>query len=177
MITRVPSLGRLLSATLLLVAAGLAQAQVKVADPWVRGTVPGQKATGAFMQITSDEPMTLVGAESDLTPVTEVHEMRMVGDVMRMRQVEGVELEPGMPLILEPGGYHVMFMNLGGPVEVGQSVSLTLHFRRADGSRHSVAVQAPVRPLTAGRGAAMKHGQGHGGHQGHGAGGMGGKAN
>ena len=67
-------------------AAGLAQAQtaapVTVDGAWARASVQGQKATGAFMRLTANEATRLVGAASPAAGVTEVHEMKMEGDVM-----------------------------------------------------------------------------------------------
>lgn len=145
--------------TALLATTGLAHAQVSVKDPWVRATVAQQQATGAFMQLLSPKATRLVGVSTPLTPVAEVHEMAMQGEVMRMRQVPGVDLPAGTPVALKPGGYHVMLMNLPAQVKEGQTVPLTLSFEDADGRRETVQVQAPVRALTAGTG-------GHGGHGG-----------
>ena len=58
---------------------------VEVRDAWVRTSVPGQKATGAFMKITAKDGARLVSVSSPLAGVTEVHEMKMEGDVMKMR--------------------------------------------------------------------------------------------
>ncbi|WP_225784799.1 copper chaperone PCu(A)C [Xenophilus sp. Marseille-Q4582] len=141
----------------LLALAGLAQAQVRVKEPWVRATVAQQQATGAFMQLHSPKATRLVGVSTPLTPVAEVHEMAMQGDVMRMRQVAGMELPAGKTVELKPGGYHLMLMNLKGQVKEGQTVPLTLTFEGADGQRETVQVQAPVRALTTAA-------SGHGGH-------------
>jgi copper(I)-binding protein len=58
---------------------------VEVKDAWVRTTVQGQKATGAFMKLTAKDGAKLVGASSPAAGVGEVHEMKMEGDVMKMR--------------------------------------------------------------------------------------------
>lgn len=145
----------------LLTLSGLAQAQVSVKEPWVRATVAQQQATGAFMQLQSPKATRLVGVSTPLTPNAEVHEMALQGDVMRMRQVPGLELPAGKTVELRPGGYHLMLMNLKGQVKEGQTVPLTLTFEGADGQRETVQVQAPVRALTTAAG-------GQGGHSGHG---------
>ena len=66
---------------------------VTVSEPWVRGTVAAQKATGAFMGLTAAKPMRLVGASSPAAPAVEVHEMSMENDVMKMRPVAGIDLD------------------------------------------------------------------------------------
>ena len=75
-----------IAATLaLIVAAAPAWAQVSVSQAWVRGTVQGQKATGAFMQLKSTDGATLVAAQSPVAGVVEIHEMKMENNVMKMR--------------------------------------------------------------------------------------------
>ena len=77
-------------AIILSLSSGALFAQtVEIKDTWARATVPGQKATGAFMKLTSKEGAKLVAASSPVAGVTEVHEMKMDGDVMKMRAVQG----------------------------------------------------------------------------------------
>jgi copper(I)-binding protein len=92
-------------------------AQVTVKDPWVRATVPAQKATGAFMQITSAQDARLVEARSPVAGVVEVHEMVMEKEVMKMRAIKGLDLPAGKTVELKPGGYHVMLMGPQGTDE------------------------------------------------------------
>jgi copper(I)-binding protein len=127
--------------------ATAAQAEVAVQDAWVRATVPQQKATGAFMQLRSSTPMRLIAASSPLTPTVEVHEMAMEDNVMRMRQIPGIDLLPGQTVELKSGGYHVMLMNLTQQVKAGDTVALTLVFEGQDGQRETKEVKAPVRAL------------------------------
>jgi hypothetical protein len=131
-----------------------ALAQVSVTDAWVRGTVAGQKATGAFMQLKSASDATLVGAASPAAKVVEIHEMKMDGNVMRMSAVDKLALPAGKAVDLKPGGYHVMLMDLAGTLKEGDTVPLTLSVVGNDGRRQSVEVKAAVRSLTA---APMKH--------------------
>jgi hypothetical protein len=141
--------------------ANAAHAQVTVKEPWVRATVPQQKATGAFMRLQSAVPARLVSASSPLTPDVEVHEMSMEGDVMRMRQVQAIELPAGKTVELKPGGYHIMFLNLSKQVREGDTVSVTLLVETRDGKRTPVKVEAPVRSLAAATPAASGSGHGH----------------
>lgn len=135
-------------------------AEVKVEDAWVRATVPQQKSTGAFMRITSTEPTTLVAVRTSAAPVSEVHEMKMEDNVMKMRKVEpGVAIQPGKALELKPGGYHVMLMDLSAPVSAGSQVPLTLVFKDAAGKESTVDIQAQVRALNTTAPAAAGHGQ------------------
>jgi copper(I)-binding protein len=142
-------------------AAASAPAQVQdgiaVQNAWVRPTVGEQDATGAYLTITSQEPMTLVGVATPAAEIAEVHEMKMDGDIMRMRMAERIEIKAGEPLELKPGGYHVMLMALTAPVEAGQEIELSLQFEKVDGSK----IEMPVK-VVAGQNAAGDH-HSHGG--------------
>lgn len=133
-----------------LALAGVAHAQVAVDAPWVRASVPQQTATGAFMRLTASRDLRLIGARSDIAQNTEVHEMAMQGQMMRMREVAAVPLPRGQAVALAPGGYHVMLIGLKRPLSAGDQVALTLVFEDAGGKRSEQTVQAPVRPLGAG---------------------------
>lgn len=132
--------------------ASSAQAQTTVSNAWVRGTVAQQKATGAFMQITSPAGGKLVSVSSASAGVAEIHEMSMQGTTMQMRALpNGLDLPPGKAVDLKPGGYHVMLMDLKAPLKAGDSIDLTLVVEGKDGKREAVQVKAPVRALGAPR--------------------------
>ena len=133
----------------LIFAAFPVMAQVTVKDPWVRATVSAQKATGAFMQITSAQDARLVEAKSPVAGVVEVHEMVMEKDVMKMRAVKGLDLPAGKTVELKPGGYHVMLMDLKQQMKEGDTVPVTLVVEGKDKKRSTIEVKAPVKPLTA----------------------------
>lgn len=124
----------------------LAAEPVRIDDAWVRGTVAQQRATGAFMRLRSSAPVRLVAATSPAAARTEIHEMRMEGDVMRMREIGGIDLEPGKAVQLAPGGYHLMLLDLAQPARQGERILLVLTFE-SRGRRFSMQVEAPVRAL------------------------------
>lgn len=118
---------------------------ITVKDAWVRTSVPGQMATGAFMKITARENSKLVALSSPVAGVVEVHEMKMDGDVMKMRAVEGgLDLPAGKTVELKPGGYHVMLMDLKAALPKDSMVPLTLVFKDARGVEHKVDLKLPV---------------------------------
>ena len=135
---------------LALTTAAWAQTTVKVEDAWVRGTVATQKATGAFMRLTPSANARLVEAKSPVAGVVEIHEMAMENDVMRMRQVPGLDLAAGRTLELKPGGYHVMLMDLKQPLKAGEQVPITLVFEDAAQKRFTQEIKAPVTALGGG---------------------------
>ena len=132
-------------AALALCAAVSAQAQVRVDDPWVRTTVPEQKSTGAFMAVTSAQGGKLVSASSPVATSVEVHEMKMEGDIMRMRAVASVALPAGQRVEFKSGSYHVMLLGLKRQVKAGEVVPLTLVVEDAAGRKENVDVRAVAR--------------------------------
>jgi periplasmic copper chaperone A len=137
----------LLIGTALTLSLGTAFAAepVDVQGAWARATVPGQKATGAFMTLTAKDGAKLVGVESPVAGVAEVHEMNMEGGIMRMRAVQGgLDLPAGKAVALKPGGYHVMLMDLKAPVAKDTTVPVTLVFKDAKGVESKVELQVPV---------------------------------
>ncbi len=127
-----------------------AMAQTTVKEAWVRATVAQQKATGAFMNITSAKGGKLVAVQTPAAGVAEIHEMRMYGHTMQMRALpDGLALPAGKAVALKPGGYHLMLMDLKAPLKAGDTVALTLTLEAADGRRETQLVQATVRAVSA----------------------------
>ena len=156
-----PYLLRPLLASLALLGSASVFAHVTASNAWTRATVPQQQASGVFMDLRSaHDDAKLVGVRSDAAASTEIHEMRMEDNVMKMRKVEpGVAIQPGKPLELKPGGYHVMLMDLPAAMTAGAHVPLTLVFKDAAGKESTVDVHAMVRALNANAPAAMDHGK------------------
>lgn len=153
--------------------ASVAAAQsdkVTVEAGWVRATVVGQKATGAFMRLTASEPTHLVRVESPQAGVAEIHEMKMEKDVMKMRSIPALELPAGKAVELRPGGYHIMLMDLKQPLPKDSTANITLFFRDAQGAETSVPLTLPVglqKPSAAAGGATPS--PQHSGHSAHAA--------
>ncbi len=135
-----------LALILSLLALG-AQAQTTATDPWVRGTVATQKATGMFVQLTSAQGGKLVSGSSPVAGRVEIHEMAVVDGVMRMREISALELPAGKAVELKPGSYHLMLMDLKQPMKAGDIVPVTLVIEGADKKRETLEIKASVRPL------------------------------
>lgn len=143
---------------LLALLAAPALAQTIVSKPWVRGTVAPQKATGAFMQITSTGGGRLVSVSTPAAGIVEIHEMKMEGSTMQMRaQPQGLALPAGKAVELKPGGYHLMLLDLKAPLKAGDSVALTLVVESANGKTETLKVKAPVKALGAAPEAKHQH--------------------
>ena len=138
---------RFLLAAALVCAAATVQAQtapVTADHAWARASVPGQTASGAYMTLTASEPLTLVGVATPVAGVAEVHEMKMEGDVMRMRPIAALPLPAGQPVELKPGGYHVMLTDLKTTLKPHTQIPLTLRFRDARGGEKTLELSVPV---------------------------------
>ena len=126
------------AARLDVLAPGIAAVDVK--DAWVRPTVPGQSGTGAFMKLSAPSGARLVGASTPAAGVAEVHEMKMDGDTMKMRPVQGgLDLPARQTVELKPSGYHLMLMDLKQPMPKGATVPITLRFEDAKGVKSTLA--------------------------------------
>jgi len=120
-------------------------AAVDIQGAWIRPTVPGQSGTGAFMKLNAPSGARLVGASTPAAGVAEVHEMKMDGDTMRMRPVQGgLDLPPRQTVELKPSGYHLMLMDLKQPMTKGSTVPFTLQFIDAKGNKSALDITVPV---------------------------------
>ena len=126
-------------------AAGVAD-QITVTDPYVRAVPPVVRNSAAFMQInnSSAEEQFLVSASTPVAATVELHMHTMDDGVMRMRQIAHIHLPPNGTATLQPGGLHIMLLDLKGPLDLGDQVPITLTFE--DGS--SKEISAEVRSVT-----------------------------
>ena len=132
--------------------------ELHIDHPYARATTPMAQSSGGFLTITNTGTQAdrLLGATSDFAARTEVHLTANDGGVMRMREVEAIDLPPGETVVFEPGGYHVMFIGIDAPFAQGETRDVTLSFERAG----EITVQFTVE--------AMGGGHQHSDHMGHG---------
>lgn len=140
---------------------------LKIETPWTRATPGGAKMGGGYATITNSgsEADRLVAASTDASARVEIHEMGMTEGVMKMREIEGgLEIPPGETVVLEPGGFHVMFMGLNAPLKQGETIEVTLQFEKAG----EIAVMMPIAAVGAktpdGKGGMDQSGHDHSGH-------------
>ena len=137
--------------------------EVKVEQPWARAT-PGNAPNGAaYLSVVNHGHAMdrLVGATSPVSRRVELHTHTMDGGMMRMRQVSAVEVHPGEPAVFQPGGSHIMLIDLEAPLKEGETFPLTLVFDEAG----QVTTQVPVLGVGSmgpgGMGKKMDHSGGH----------------
>ena len=138
------------AASLLLAGAAFAQTaapqaapetQVEIRDAWARAT-PGKAENGAaYLTILSPVPDRLTGIATPVAKKAELHNMTAEGGVMKMRAMPELDLKPGEPAALKPGGTHIMLMGLNQQLKPGDHFPLTLSFERAGNREITVAVE------------------------------------
>jgi hypothetical protein len=139
-------------------------AAVEVSGAWARTSPASAEFGAAYMTLTASEEDALVGAAVDPSVAAEVqvHETVMAGGdtssstmggddmsggsmegsgAMTMQEVDHIDLPAGEGVALEPGGYHIMLMDLAAPLEVGQTIEVTLDFENTPDQ----TVEVPVR--------------------------------
>jgi copper(I)-binding protein len=113
---------------------------VEISDAWARATPGGAENGAAYLTLVSPSGDRLTGVASPAAAKAQVHEMTNDGGVMKMREVTAVDLPPGKPVTLKPGGLHIMMMGLKHPLRPGQTVPLTLHFEKSGTREVSAAI-------------------------------------
>ncbi len=121
---------------------------LKIEHPWARASAGAAAAGAAYMTITTTGATAdrLVGASTPVAGKAELHTHIADGEVMRMRPVDAIEVEPGKPAVLKPGGLHVMLIGLKAPLKEGETFPLNLNFAKAG----SVTVNVDVESAAAG---------------------------
>ena len=107
---------------------------LKIGHPWARATPPTAPSGGGFLTVTNTGTTAdrLVSVSSPAAAQVQVHEMKMDGTIMRMRELEnGLEIPPGATVALAPGGLHLMMMGLKAPLKEATRVPVTLVFEKA----------------------------------------------
>ena len=105
-----------------------------ITQAWSRATPGGAKIGGGYLTIENkgSAPDRLIGGSADVASDVQVHEMAVNNGVMTMRALDkGLAIEPGKTVKLAPGGYHLMLLDLKGPLKQGDKLPVTLEFEKA----------------------------------------------
>lgn len=130
--------------------ASLAQsAKIEVADAWARPPIGQARNSAAYMTLTNRgaDADRLVKATTAAAGKVELHTTVREGEVLRMRQVQSVELKPGAAVKFAPGGLHVMLLDVKS-IKAGETFTLTLEFEKA--GKQDVAVAVRPGPMQGG---------------------------
>ncbi|MBX9715353.1 MAG: copper chaperone PCu(A)C [Burkholderiaceae bacterium] len=118
--------------------------EIDIGHPYARPTREGQTVGGGYLKLANKGAADrLVSASSPAAGAVEIHTMSMEGDVMKMRQVDAIELATGQTVELKPGGYHLMLMGLKAPLKAGDKLPLTLKFEKAGEVVVTINVEEP----------------------------------
>lgn len=141
-------LHRFVLLALLLTMANAHAGNVTVDHAWARATAPGQDVASVDLSINSKASASLTGVTSSACRTIELHRMTHDDGMMKMRQVESIELNPGKTLNLSDAGYHLMLIGLNAPLKAGQQLPLTLTITQKNGQAEQLSVTVEVKGLT-----------------------------
>ena len=108
-----------------------ADSGLTVENAWARPAAVGQMGVIYLTVKDAGAPDQLIGARTPVADDAQLHRSMMNGNMMEMRTVSEAPVAPGQPLVLAPGGYHIMLMGLKRPLKEGDTVPVTLVFRKA----------------------------------------------
>jgi len=157
---------KLLSLLAVCLGAALAPAtyandKLSITQPHARATVAGMTSSGAWFTVTnhgSEDDRIVAAIANEIAEHTELHDMKMEGDIMRMFQIDGIDVPAGQTITLGQGNkLHVMLLNLKKQLEAGDRFPLTVQFEKAG----SVTVEALVQKINSGGHHEHKSGEVH----------------
>lgn len=106
--------------------------KLKIEDPYARATVPAQKAGGAFVKIKNTGAADkLIAVSSPVAKEMQLHTMSMEGNVMKMREVKAIDIPANGSVELQPGGFHLMLIDLKSQLKAGDQIPVKLKFEKA----------------------------------------------
>lgn len=119
---------------------------LEIDHPWSRATLPGAKVAAGYLTVKNGgaEADRLIAVSATISGKGEVHEMTVKDGVMTMRPLAGgVEIPAGGEVKLEPGSYHIMFLELKEPAVEGVKFQGTLTFEKAGTVDVEFSVEKP----------------------------------
>jgi copper(I)-binding protein len=127
----------------------LAETPIKITDAWAPASPPTAMNVAVYLTLTNQGQAAdrLVGASGGVSDTVELHTVLMEDNMMKMRQLDAIEVPAGPPTMLKPGGFHIMLIGLKQPLVAGQMFPLRLRFEKAG----EMTVEVPVRKSDASR--------------------------
>ncbi|RBQ28154.1 copper chaperone PCu(A)C [Aliarcobacter vitoriensis] len=121
----------------------LSASSIEVKEPYVRATPPNMKNTASFMTLENktDKNISLIKASSDVAKFVELHTHDMKNGVMSMYEVEKIDILANSNTVLQPSGFHIMFIDLNKSLENGEKVDLTLEFSNGETQKVTAEVK------------------------------------
>ena len=142
-------MGLLLGALMAIPAVARAgQDGIDVQKAWSRAAIQGRVGVVYLTIVDHGMPDRLTGVSSPVADKADVHESFNEGGIAKMRPVASLPVEQGKPVVLAPGGYHIMLMGLKQPLKQGDKFPITLSFANAGPVTAQVTVEPPGATMT-----------------------------
>ena len=141
--------------------------KIMITDLTIRGTTPHAGATAAYGIVHNhgQQDDRLIGASVSFAKKAEIHEMKMDGDVMKMREIKGgIKIPAGQMIHLTQGGDHVMLMGLSEQITLDNSYEITFEFEKAGRITKTATTIALSGKMKSGHKSHADH-KGHDGHK------------
>ena len=146
-------------------------ATIQIDNAWAAETPPTAMAGAVYLDLANTgaaDRLTGAAVSDEVAGKVELHTTVLDGTVMRMREVEAIDLAAESTTTLEPGGLHVMLIDLKQPLRAGESFPLTLEFENAKTLTVSIPVRKREEMMTPGKaGQDHDHDHDHEGGRGH----------
>ncbi len=143
-INRIFSLTTIFCFLLIIYGCSNKKEEILITDNWVRSTPPGETVGAAYLTMKSNRDLTLVSIDSPAADSIEIHSMIMENGIMKMRQMDNLNLKAGESVKLEPNGFHLMLFDLKHPLVSGQNVTFNLHFKDPQGKIINESISSPI---------------------------------
>jgi len=140
-----------------LIATQAMAGEVTVTGAWTKASVPGQDSAAVAMHITSQKDASIVAVSSTVASSVEIHSMTEEDGMMKMRALDDFPLKALQETALGSNGNHLMLIGLKKPLNVGDSVPLTLTLQFGDKHKEKIEVKAEVRSMSEGHMEHMHH--------------------
>ena len=118
---------------------------IRMTEPWVRATVPGQQISAGYIKLQSSKAARLLKVSSPQAASVGIHRMSNENGMMRMDELPALDLPENQPIELAPNGLHLMLIGVKQPLKVGDEVTLALTFEFIDKSTLQLNALAEVR--------------------------------
>lgn len=144
-------LNTLLVSCLLLTASTFAHSEIMLHQPYARATPPAAVNSAVFGEIMnhSEIEQYIVAASSNAAQKTELHDVVKHGDMMKMRQVSELVIPAHSTLVLAPGSFHIMLLDLKKPLQEGEHIEVELTFKNGEKQKMTIPVKNVISGMTA----------------------------
>ena len=130
LLSLITSVTLLISSHFISTEASAESTKIVVENSYARESIPGTTISSAYMTLNNlaDKKIRLIAASSAVSDRIEIHQHTMDNGMMRMRQVDAVEISAKGAVIFQPSGFHLMLFDVKRALKAKESIIITLHF-------------------------------------------------